>query len=200
MAVTRTYHPVLEWIRSVPWDGKDRLEQFYNTLELANPEKAPLASRLIEKWMLQGVGALVEPQGITASGLLVLAGPQYAGKSYWIKHLVDPRLGAVGTGLGLDPHDKDSILRAIRCFIGELAELDGTFRRADIAALKGFLTDGADVVRLPYARRDTTFPRRTIYAASVNDTAFLVDDTGNRRFYTLEIKSCTCLLYTSRCV
>lgn len=193
VAVSQSFHPVLNWIKGIPWDGQDRRQAFYGTLTLAQPSKATLSYKLMDKWMLQGIGALMEPKGIAASGLLVLCGPQYVGKSYWALHLLDGALGAVGTGLGLDPKEKDSVLRAIRFFISELAELDGTFRRADIASLKGFLTDGTDTVRLPYARRDTPFARRTIFCASVNESRFLVDETGNRRFWTLEITGCTVL-------
>jgi len=193
VAVGNSYHPVLNWIESNPWDGQDRLPMFYDTLTLADSRKAELTRKLMDKWMLQGIGALVEPKGITASGLLVLTGPQYIGKSWWAAHLIDGVLNAVGTGLGLDPKEKDSVLKAVRFFISELAELDGTFRRADIAALKGFLTDGVDVVRLPYARRDTPFARRTIFCASVNDDRYLVDETGNRRFWTIPVTRCSVL-------
>lgn len=193
VAVGKSFHPVLVWIEATPWDGQDRLPAFYDTLTLADPRKAELTHKLMDKWMLQGIGALVEPKGITASGLLVLTGPQYIGKSWWVLHLIDGALNAVGTGLGLDPKEKDSVLKAVRFFISELAELDGTFRRADIAALKGFLTDGVDVVRLPYARRDTPFARRTIFCASVNDDRYLVDETGNRRFWTIPVTRCSVL-------
>lgn len=156
VAVGQSFHPVLNWIKNTPWDGQDRRQAFYCTLTLAQPSKATLAYKLMDKWMLQGIGALVEPKGIAASGLLVLCGPQYVGKSYWALHLLDGALGAVGTGLGLDPKEKDSVLRAIRFFVNELAELDGTFRRADIASLKGFLTDGTDTVRLSFPPEKAT--------------------------------------------
>lgn len=44
-----------------------------------------------------------------------------------------------------------------------------------------------DEVRLPYARKSTKNPRRTSFFASVNPDEFLVDDTGNRRYWTVPV-------------
>lgn len=184
-----TYHPVRDWVTAVAWDGVDRRELFRNTLELADPTSKPLAARLVHKWMLQGVGALMEPDGLTATGMLVLAGPQFAGKTWWVRHLV-PVPGATAEGVTIDPSEKDSLLRAIATFITEVGEMDGTMRKADIAVFKGFVTNNVDEVRLPYARRASYFKRRTILVGTVNGTGFLVDETGNRRFWAIDVLRC----------
>lgn len=44
-----------------------------------------------------------------------------------------------------------------------------------------------DQFRLPYAADDSKFPRRTVFAASVNRPDFLLDDTGNSRFWTIPV-------------
>ncbi len=85
--------------------------------------------------------------------------------------------------------DKDSLLGAITYWIVELAELEGTFRRKDIAKLKGFVTSSIDRVRRPYDRRESVYPRRTVFTASVNQPDFLVDDTGNTRWWTIPVTS-----------
>jgi len=188
-ARNNAYHPVRDWVESIPWDGTCRIKLLADTLHLKHPERAPLAHRLLHKWMLQAVAALFEPDGIAADGVLVLAGPQYKGKTYWVRHLLGVT-GAVIAGISLDPENKDSVLKAIRCFIGELGELDATTRKADVAALKSFITDSVDEIRLPYARRAARFKRRTVFCATVNGTGFLVDDTGNRRFWVIEVTDC----------
>jgi putative DNA primase/helicase len=71
----------------------------------------------------------------------------------------------------------------------ELGELDATFRKSDIAALKSFLTSDRDIYRLPYARKNTSKPRQTVFFASVNDESFLSDQTGNRRYWTVQCQS-----------
>ncbi|MFD0667341.1 VapE domain-containing protein [Ramlibacter sp. MAHUQ-53] len=186
------YHPVRDWITAVPWDGVDRRALFAATLELEDPETATLAHRLLHKWMLQGVGALMEPEGVTAAGMLVIAGTQHVGKTWWVRHLV-PLPGAVAEGVTIDPSDKDSILRATGAFVTEVGELDGTMRKADIAQFKGFLTNNIDEVRLPYARRASFFKRRTVFVGTVNGSGFLVDETGNRRFWVIAVVRCLTL-------
>ncbi len=56
-----------------------------------------------------------------------------------------------------------------------------------MARLKGFLTAERDKVRRPYARSDSDYSRRTVFCASVNDSNFLVDSTGNTRFWTVPV-------------
>jgi putative DNA primase/helicase len=71
----------------------------------------------------------------------------------------------------------------------ELGELDATFRKADIAQLKAFITRDVDIIRRPYARKESTYARRTVFFASVNDEDFLRDPTGNRRFWTIKCEN-----------
>jgi len=56
-------------------------------------------------------------------------------------------------------------------------------RRAQIDSLKALLSRGTDKARLAYARSRTDRPRRFILFGSTNKKKYLVDDTGNRRFW-----------------
>jgi putative DNA primase/helicase len=85
----------------------------------------------------------------------------------------------------MDPNNKDHVITATSHWLVELGELDATFRKADIAALKSFITNSADKLRRPYDRVDSNYRRRTVFFASVNDRKYLVDDTGNRRWWTV---------------
>ena len=192
VASANRYHPVKDWICARAWDGVPRRQLWHETLELVYPKKAAFRAKLMDKWALQCVGALIEERGIASPGILVLGGEQYIGKSHWFLDLC-PLRDSVGAGLNMDPSHKDSVLKAIRYWIAELGELDSTTRRADVSMLKAFLSSHVDVVRLPYARRDTSFTRRTVFGGTVNGTGFLVDETGNRRFWVLEVLRCNVL-------
>jgi putative DNA primase/helicase len=50
------------------------------------------------------------------------------------------------------------------------------------------LTDDHDRVRRPYDRRESSYPRRTVFAATVNEFQFLQDPTGNTRFWTIPVQ------------
>lgn len=60
--------------------------------------------------------------------------------------------------------------------------------KGDIASLKAFITSSTDQYRLPYARSDTVNVRRTNLCATCNTVDFLVDNTGNRRFWTVPVE------------
>jgi putative DNA primase/helicase len=135
------------------------------------------------------VAAADRNTGINDSAVLVLVGPQGIGKSTWCKHLVGELTDLFLGGIRLDPSNKDDLMMCTQNWIVELGELDATFRKADIANLKAFLTRSEDRYRAPYAAKVETYPRRTVFCASVNDPSFLVDKTGNRRFFTIECGS-----------
>lgn len=190
-------HPVADWIRQVTWDGVDRFEAMFASLDL-HPAFAeaqrPLAFRMFCAWVITAARAAMLPasvrEGIAAQGVLVLQGPQGCGKSRWIKALVPPERGAwVKEACVLDPSNRDSLQAATKAWITEIGELDGTFRKSDIAALKAFLTSQTDTYHKAYDLADEDIARRTVFAASVNDSVFLADDTGSRRFWVLRVTS-----------
>ena len=59
--------------------------------------------------------------------------------------------------------------------------------KKEVARLKGVLTRDSDKVRKPYARAESEMPRRTVFVATVNQTNFLVDDTGNSRWWVIPV-------------
>jgi predicted P-loop ATPase len=90
-------------------------------------------------------------------------------------------------GATLNPSDKDSVKHAVSHWIVELGELGSTFKKADIDQLKAFLTKSKDELRLPYGRSFSRYQRRTAFYGSVNEREFLVDPTGNRRFWVVHV-------------
>ena len=176
-------NPILDWIQSASWDGESRVSTLIESVRSDEPRLTPI---LITKWLLSMVKALTSVKGYSSQGVLVLQGAQGLGKSRWLGALCpEPISGYFLAGHVLDPRNKDSVLATTRHWIVELGELDGTFRRSDVAALKAFLTSSRDVIRKPYGRTEIERPRRTGFAATVNEVGFLVDDTGNRRYFTV---------------
>ena len=187
------YHPVADWIDSVPWDGIDRLQQFMNTIQLHASADPHTASIVIMAWMRTAVAAVLPDYDgqVEAQGVLVIQGAQGIGKTRWIRSLAPGGTQWIRSGATLDPHNKDSVLAIIRYWVAELGELDGTFRKSDVAALKAFVTAESDTIRAPYARTDERVSRRTVMTATVNAPDYLVDDTGNRRWWTVAVERMT---------
>lgn len=184
------YNPVANWILSREWDGQSRMNAIYETLKERTARKIPDGRRLrdvlVMRWMISAIAAVFEPNGVSAHGVLVLQGDQYIGKTKWLKSLAPKELSVIKDGITLNPSDKDSVMLCLRNWIVELGELDASFRKADIAHLKSFITSDRDVLRRPYARLESEYARRTVFFASVNPREFLHDPTGNRRFWTIE--------------
>jgi putative DNA primase/helicase len=186
IADTNLYNPVAEWVNSAPWDGNSRLKDFYNTLTVA-PENEAVRNILLRRWMLSAIAVAFSHNGCQTRGTLVLQGPQNLGKTRWLKRLAPEELRLVKEGLLLNPSNKDSVVTAVSHWIVELGELDATFRKSDIAALNAFLTNFTDTVRRPYARKDSAYVRRTVFAGSVNPEDFLHDPTGSTRFWVIPV-------------
>ncbi len=183
------YNLVADWITSKVWDGNDRLPAIYDTLQVEPEFPVQLKEAIIKRWLLSAVAAACLSENFRARGLLTLQGKQGLGKTQWFARLardLPTKEPYVLLGQHLDIANKDDVLTSIQHWIVELGELDSTFKR-DIAGLKAFITKDCDQVRKPYDRADSVFPRRTVYGGSVNSPYFLVDPTGNSRFWTLPV-------------
>ncbi len=200
-------NPIQEYVDELPlWDEKtDYLRLIVEEYMGIHPDYTLFASCAVPVWFIQGVAAanagklakelferdplryLKEPLP-KYEGVLVLQGGQGSSKTDFLTSLLPRKLRRyIKTGVTLDVTDTDSVKQAVSSFIVELGELDATFRAGDMARTKSFLSKMYDEIRLPYAASENNYPRQTIYCGSVNDEDFLVDSTGNRRFFTLKV-------------
>lgn len=187
LAGMHRYNPVLDYLTSLVWDGKDYLEDFYDVLGIK--ENDSLSRTLIQKWLWQCVALaqndIKHPFG--ADGVLVLNGAQGIGKTT-VGHVLGTKHGFFTEGMYIDKQDKDTARRCISNWIVELGEIETTFR-SDLERLKAFITAPIDIYRLPYVRSDEKTVRKTSIIATCNTADFLIDPTGSRRFWTVPIDS-----------
>ena len=180
------FNPVLDTLAATPpWDGKDRFPEIYSILNIA--ENDDLSRTLVHKYFWQCL-AMVKNElksAYGADGLLVLQGPQGIGKTSFCRKIAIKE-EFVKLGQYVDAKNRDVVRRTTSCFITELGEVETTFRH-DLDSLKNFITRGIDEYRLPYGRKDERVPRRTSLIATCNSEQFLIDVTGNRRFWTVPV-------------
>ena len=183
IAKQHAYNPVAEILKNKTWDGKDRLKELFEIMHITDT----FQQVLIVKWLMQSLSVTLynsEKEPISAEGVLVLVGEQAVGKTSLVRKLgISNKL--CKTGLSLDCKNKDSVITAVSCFIGELGELESTFK-SDISALKAFFTQEFDTLRKPYGRSYEKVIRRATYIATCNSKDFLIDETGNRRYWTID--------------
>jgi len=183
------FNPAKDWITSKPWDGISRLPALYATVVQKDGFPEEFKRTLLLRWLLSAVAAVCKGRGFRARGVLTFQGAQGAGKTTWLRHLIDDEMlrdSVVKVDHHLDGGDKDSIISAVCHWLVELGELESSLRK-DVARLKGFITADFDKVRRPYDRKESKYPRRTVFMATVNDRDFLVDPTGNSRFWVIPV-------------
>jgi len=185
------YNPVRNWIDSKGWDGQSRLADIVATVVEQPGFPAALKYTLITKWLLSCVAAVYKPDSFKTRGVLTFQGDQGLGKTSWLLSLVPEKQlcdAVVRIDHCMDVSNKDSVLIGISHWLCELGELESSLKK-DMHMLKGFLTSNMDKVRKPYARSESEYPRQTVYFATVNAPDFLVDITGNSRWYVIPVQS-----------
>ena len=71
-------------------------------------------------------------------------------------------------------------------WINEIGELSA-FTRQETQIIKQFLSKLEDIYRAAYGRRTERYPRRCVFFGTSNDSEFLKDATGNRRFWPVDV-------------
>jgi predicted P-loop ATPase len=170
------YDPVKQYLEGLVWDGELRLDWWL--VRYLGAADTPLARAIGANWMTAAVARACEP-GCIADNMLVLVGEQGQGKSRALR-------GLTGEGWFTDelptPGDKDAAIQLQGVWIIEFSELE-VLNRAELSALKAFITRRTDRYRPPFGRTAIDHPRRCVIAGSTNEDSFLRDSTGNRRFW-----------------
>lgn len=179
------FNPPLEAISSVKWDMIPRFPALCDMLTI-EPDDT-LSRTLLWKWLMQSYCILhnTPEKAFSADGVLVFIGAQGFGKTRLLEKLALSR-ECFGEGRCYDPHNKDNNIQVTSKWITELGEIGSTMRK-DSDMLKAFISSSTDEYRAPYGRTAISYPRRTSFCGSTNDTQFLIDETGNRRFWTIQL-------------
>ncbi|MBI1396938.1 MAG: hypothetical protein GC151_13250 [Betaproteobacteria bacterium] len=180
MAAERArFHPVLAYLESLQWDRVDRLPHWLQ--DCCGVEDSNYV-RLVGTYFLRSMVARVRKPGAQVDHMLVLEGGQGKGKSSALRVLGGPWYSDTQFRLG----DKDALLQLADVWIYEVSELDA-FSRADVTAVKQFLTTLNDNIRGVYERRVRKRPRQVVLAGTTNQERYLRDMTGNRRFWPVQV-------------
>jgi len=175
------FHPVRDYLSSLTWDGKPRLDTWIRDY-LGGQAEEPYLSAISRKVLCAMVARIFEP-GRKFDYVLILEGKQGLRKSTIVRALTsDKWFGEAPPNIA----DKDAILSMRSVWAMELGELS-SFSKADVDQLKEFITRTVDRIRLPYGRRTESFPRQCIFIGTTNAKEYLKDDTGNRRFWPVAI-------------
>ncbi|MDH5612196.1 MAG: virulence-associated E family protein [Gammaproteobacteria bacterium] len=176
VARSNSFHPVREYLESIKWDGVPRLKDWLRLAFDSTEPEGYLA--LVGPKILVGAVARVMRPGCKAEEVMILEGRQGRGKSTVISILFGDWFS--DSPLPIGKVAAQELIQGKWCF--EIAELDA-FHKAEVTALKQFLSQQIDRFRPAYGRSALDFPRQTQFWGSTNQDTYLRDYTGNRRFW-----------------
>ncbi len=177
------FDPLADHLNALPgWDGSPRLNTWL--ADYCGAVSSPYVRDAGATWLLAAVVRAFEP-GTKFDHMLVLVGPQGVGKSTALRLIAGADFFSDANFLGAK--DTREVLEATTgAWIVECAELAG-MRRKDTETLKYEITKQEDKGRHAYARNPVTVRRRFVLAGTTNSARFLHDDTGNRRFWPVDV-------------
>jgi len=176
------FHPIRDYLNRLVWDGQPRCDALF-TDYLGAPDDAYHRS-VARLAMVAGVARVFEP-GMKFDQVIILEGGQGIRKSTFIS-ILGRQWAAELNG---DFSNEKQMLELLRGkWIIEIPELAG-FKGTDVRHLKAFISRREDRARLVYDRRTSTMKRQCILWASTNETQYLVDVTGNRRWWPVKCRT-----------
>jgi predicted P-loop ATPase len=179
-----TFDPVRDWLETLKWDGVKRTNRWL--WEAGGCPVNDYTIAVAEKFLI-GAAARALRYGCKLDTVPVFCGPQGALKSTMLKTLVPDPAWFDDSFSPSEIGDKDSLLQIHGPWIIEIQELDGLGKR-ETSQVKAFISRASDRFRQPYGRVTERHDRGCVFAGTVNPDAFLVDTTGNRRYWPVAFK------------
>lgn len=170
---------VADWLNALPeWDGVPRLDRLF--VEYLGAEDTEYVRAVARKSFAAAVARALKP-GVKYDTMPILVGPQGIGKSTLLRIM-----GGEWFSDSLSSFEGKEAYELIQgSWLLELGELNG-LSKAEMNVVKQFLSKLSDIFREPYGRRTSEFPRRCVFFGTTNESEFLRDKTGNRRFWPVD--------------
>jgi hypothetical protein len=183
MAWQNRFHPVRDYLDGLEWDGIKRIDDWLFDYGGAVKQSAGY-DRYVQAvgriTLIAGVRRVRQP-GCKFDEMVVLVNQtQGTNKSTALATLaVRPEWFSDSIDLG--SKDRETIEQTAGVWIGEMPELRG--RQNEVDRQKAFLSRQWDRARLAYGHFPVKRARSCIFFGTANETKFLRDRTGNRRFW-----------------
>lgn len=172
-------HPIREYLDSLEWDGVPRLDRLI--IDYVGAEDNELNRAMTRKHFTAAVARVYNP-GCKYDYCLIIAGAEGIGKSTlfnvmggdWFSDSLVTMEGTKG------------MEQARNGWVIELPEL-GSIKRSDVEQVKAYISRQNDMYRPAYGSVMESHPRQCVFCGTTNETYFLKGETGNRRFWVIEV-------------
>lgn len=179
VASNQAYHPVRDYLNSLTWDGVERLDTLF--IDYMGAEDNAYTRAVTRKAFVAAVARVMTP-GCKYDTMLVLVGTQGRYKSSILA-----KMGGAWFSDSLRTFgDKEAMETIQGTWINEIPEMQA-MNKADIGAVKAFLTKTSDYYRAAYGRYTADRARQCVFFGTTNSKDCLTDPTGGRRFWVLDI-------------
>ena len=167
----------------------DYIRDLANTIRVkGGDQEQMLWYRYLKKWLVGMVASWLSDD-VVNNVILVLIGEQGAYKTTWFNYLLPPPLKQYFyTKTNANRMSKDDILTLAQYALVCCEELD-TMRPAELNQLKAAVTMPSIDERAAYAHYHEHRKHIASFCGTGNNTQFLSDPTGNRRWLPFEVES-----------
>lgn len=184
------FNPFKEYLNNLSKPGEqDYIRELAQTVRVKGGEQEQKLWHLYLKKWLVGMVASWLSEDVVNNVILVLIGEQGAYKTTWFNYLLPPPLKQYFyTKTNANRMSKDDILTLAQYALVCCEELD-TMRPAELNQLKAAVTMPSIDERAAYAHYHEHRKHIASFCGTGNNTQFLSDPTGNRRWLPFEVDS-----------
>jgi len=182
--VCQSYDPIKEYFDALPlWDGHDHIEALARTVTLQDEDYRTMFVTHLKRWLVgtYACGYFGGTNGNKNELIFILQGGQGVGKTTFLRRLIPAELEAYRCEHYDVTNKKDmySILsKSFVCIDEELSSMT----KKETEDFKKLLSSESFEFRSVYGRVETNHVRRVSFCGSTNESSFLRDTTGTRRY------------------
>nr|DAD69036.1 MAG TPA: virulence associated protein E [Siphoviridae sp. ctFiA6] len=172
------FNSVKDYLTGLSWDGVQRLENLF--IDYFGAENSLYIKAVAKKSFVAAVTRVMQP-GTKFDNMVIISGAQGIGKSTFFA-----TLGGDWFSDSLMTFEGKEAAELIQGrWIVEVGELSG-MSKSETNTVKQFLSKTDDIYREAYGRRTAQFPRKCVFFGTTNDSEYLRDPTGGRRFWPVD--------------
>lgn len=189
VAYENPWHPVVEWLGGIKWDGVKRVDKWLvhaigETPETLTPDMLEYFTIVGRCWLVGMVMRVMEP-GSKFDYCPVLEGAGGLGKSTMVETLASSAwYSDTPFEIGKGKESQEQVQGVWAYEMGELSQMG----KSEINAIKAFISSKVDRYRPAYGRVIEEHPRQCVLVGTTNENTYLRDRTGNRRFWPIPVR------------
>ena len=185
VARNNSFDSAIAWLDSIEdWDGVPRIDTFLASYMGATNDAY---TRAVGAYMWTALAGRVLDPGCQVDMVPILEGAQGVRKTSAVKAMVPHK--ELFCGISFTEKDDDLARKMRGRLIAEIGELKGLHSR-ELETIKDFITRTDENWIPKFKEFGTSFPRRLVFVGTTNQTEFLADDTGNRRWLPVHVEWC----------